>query len=276
MSATLQVRPLAGSMGAEILGIDLSSEIDEAVFARLRQAFLDHIAIFFPAQDLTPDDLTRFCARFGELGTHPTLTSLPGQAFVHELRKEPEQVRNFAGVWHTDGTVIERPTLANGLYAVDMPAFGGDTLFVNTCQAYDALSEGMQRLLGNLRLVHAVHEDYYAQLDGMKNRNGSGVLGDRMDHPLVRRHPDTGRKCLYLSPFFASHFLDMTPAESRPLLDFLHSHALRPEFQFRYRWRSGDFGIWDNRCSMHYAANDYQGQRRVMHRLYVREPVRPI
>ena len=274
MAGRLQVRPLCGAGGAEILGVDLSRELDNATAEAVHDAFLEHIAVFFPEQTLSPGDIERFTRRFGEPLVHPYLHAVEGSAFVHELRKEPTQEVNFGNGWHADFTFLEHPSSANALYARTVPDAGGDTVFINTAMAYDALSEGMKRMLAPMRAVHRVHPRYLTDVDVMENQKGK-VTDQQCVHPVVRTHPETGRKLLYINPSFVPQFEDMTEAESRPILDYLVGHMTQPEFQIRYRWSANTFGIWDNRGSLHTALNDYQGKLRVMHRMVVLETSRP-
>ncbi len=270
----LDVRPLAGAGGAEIHGVDLSRELDNATAQAVHDAFLEHIAIFFPNQSLSPQVMERFVGRFGDPLVHPYLKPVGGTTYVHELRKEPSQTVNFGNGWHADFTFLERPSLANALYARIVPRSGGDTVFINTTLAYDCLSDGMKRMLGGLRAVHRVHPRYVTDVDVMSNQKGR-VVDESFIHPVIRTHPETGRKALYLNPSFVAQFEDMTEAESRPIIEHLTNYMAQPEFQIRYRWSADTFGIWDNRCSLHTALNDYQGQLRVMHRMVVRETSRP-
>lgn len=272
--AQIEVRPIAGAGGAEIRGVDLSQELDNATAGAVHDAFLKHIAIFFPGQQLTPQQMERFVSRFGDPLVHPYLHPVEGSPYVHELRKEPSQTVNFGNGWHADFTFLERPSAANALYARTVPKFGGDTVFINTAMAYDHLSEGMKRMLGGMRAVHRVHPRYVTDVDVMSNQKGK-VTEEQCIHPVIRTHPETGRKILYLNPSFVPQFEDMTEAESRPILDYLTNYMAQPEFQIRYRWSADTFGIWDNRSSLHTALNDYQGQLRVMHRMVVLETSRP-
>lgn len=270
----IEVRPLCGAGGAEVFGVDLSRELDNRTAEAVHEAFLQHIALFFPRQQLTPPQIERFVRRFGDPLVHPYLKPVEGSAYVHELRKTPEQSVNFGNGWHADFTFLERPSAANSLYARTIPDFGGDTVFINTALAYEHLSEGMKKMLGPMRAVHRVHPRYVTDVDVMSNRKG-GVVDEEFIHPVIRTHPETGRKALYINPSFVPQFEDMTEAESRPLLDYLTNYMAQPEFQIRYRWAADTFGIWDNRCSLHSALNDYQGKLRVMHRMVVLETSRP-
>ncbi len=271
----IEVRPLSGAGGAEVRGVDLGSELDEATLGTIRAAYLQHIALFFPEQTLNAAQIERFMRGFGDPLVHPYLHAVSGSQYVHELRKEPTQTVNFGNGWHTDFTFLEKPSSANALYAREVPDFGGDTMFLNTVMAYEALSPGMKRMLGGMRAVHRVHPRYLTDVDTMANRKGEQIKGEYI-HPCIRIHPETGRKVLYINPSFVPQFEEMTEAESRPILDFLTQFMAQPEFQIRYRWRQDTFGFWDNRCSLHTALNDYQGYRRVMHRMVVLEPSRPV
>ncbi len=273
-SNSMRVKPLAGAGGAEIYGVDLSRELDNETSEAVHQAFLKYIAIFFRDQHLGPAEMERFVSRFGDPLVHPYLHAVEGSSYVHELRKEPGHTVNFGNGWHADFTFLERPSSANALYAREVPSFGGDTVFINTALAYDCLSEGMKRMLGGMRAVHRVHARYLTDVDVMANKNGEQVKGEFI-HPVIRTHPETGRKVLYVNPSFVPQFEDMTEAESRPILEYLTSYMAQPEFQIRYRWDADTFGIWDNRCSLHSALNDYHGQRRIMHRMVALETSRP-
>ncbi|HEY5412873.1 MAG TPA: TauD/TfdA family dioxygenase [Caulobacteraceae bacterium] len=274
MASGIEIRPISGAGGAEVYGVDLSEEMDNRTAEAVHSAYLEHIALFFQNQTLTAPQMERFVRRFGDPLVHPYLHAVEGSKYVHELRKTPDQTVNFGNGWHADFTFLERPSAANALYARTTPDFGGDTVFINTAMAYDALSDGMKRMLGGMRAVHRVHPRYVTDVDVMSNQKGK-VVDDQFIHPVVRSHPDTGRKILYINPSFVPQFEDMTEAESRPILDHLIGHMTRPEFQIRYRWSPNVFGIWDNRCSLHTALNDYPGKLRVMHRMVVLETSRP-
>src|SRR5665213_4184333 len=274
MASGIEIRPLSGAGGAEVHGVDLSQEMDNWTAEAVHSAYLEHIALFFQDQTLTAPQMERFVRRFGDPLVHPYLNAVEGSKYVHELRKTPDQTVNFGNGWHADFTFLERPSAANALYARTTPDFGGDTVFINTAMAYDALSDGMKRMLGGMRAVHRVHPRYVTDVDVMSNQKGK-VTEEQCIHPVIRTHPETGRKILYINPSFVPQFEDMTEAESRPILDYLTNYMAQPEFQIRYRWSADTFGIWDNRTSLHTALNDYQGQLRVMHRMVVLETSRP-
>lgn len=281
---TLHVRQLAGALGAEVRGVDLSAS-DYDVGA-LHELFGTHSALFFPDQDLAPGDLVRFMRTFGEPLIHPYLKSLPEAPQVHELRKTPTDQVNFGNLWHTDFTNLARPSLANALYSIEVPTHGGDTLIASTSAAFEALSPGMQDMLRNLQAVHGFSERYKRDLADQAARKGDVARDDEASseyvdveqevlHPVVRIHPPTSREALYVNAGFTLRFQDMTPEESKPLLDFLYAHCQKPEFGLRYSWAPSTLGIWDNRSTLHYASNDYPGQLRVMHRLVVLEQTPP-
>jgi len=284
MDASIGVTRLSGAVGAEVRGLDLADpDLDTAAIHAL---FGEHHALFFPDQDLQPTDLLRLMRTFGEPLVHPYLKSLPGTPQVHELRKTPEDEVNFGNLWHTDFTNLEYPSLANALYSITVPDFGGDTLIASTCAAFEALSPGMQNMLESLHAVHGFSERYKRDLADQAARKGQVARDDDASaeynkadvevlHPVVRTHKPSGRKALYVNPGFTLRFEGMTEAESQPLLQFLYRHCERPEFAMRYSWKPSTLGMWDNRSTIHYASNDYPGQLRVMHRLVVLETERP-
>ena len=292
----MHIEPLAGALGAEIVGVDLSKPMRDDQFEELLAIFHRYQVIFFPAQDLTTNQHRNFAARFGELDipefAPPFETpAVPGHPEIYQLVKDPaSQSINIGGFWHADVTHRERPNLASIAYVREAPSYGGDTLFSNLYAAYAALSPGLQERLSRMRAVHssampygggsvrsaAVSRDHAPQADSLQFEMDQ-VEKDHIEtlHPVVRHHPDTGRESLYVNRAFTSRFEGWTKAESFPLLDYLWQHAERPEFTCRYRWHVGTVGIWDNRCVLHYALNDYYGQRRLLHRISVNEASRP-
>ena len=270
----IEVRPLAAALGAEVEGVDLSRPLADEVFAEVHRAFLEHLVIFFRAQTLGPGQLCAFARRFGQLGRYPFAEPLPGHPEVVPVIKEPEQRTNFGGMWHSDTVYLERPPLGSALYAKEVPAVGGDTLFANMYLAYESLSDGMKALLDGLTAVHsaAKHKDALRadHLAGgaMAAREGA-VVDLEAAHPVVRRHPETGRRALYVNRAHTVRFAGMTEAESAPILEFLFAQAVREDFTCRFRWQAGSLALWDNRCTQHYPLNDYHGHRRVMHRVTV-------
>lgn len=273
------VTSLTPSIGGEIEGIDLSSKLTDAEVTLIRQALLDHHVIFFRDQNLDYEQHKAVGKLFGDLVQVPFVASVPDHPEVIEIIKLPEErgVYNFGGNWHTDLTYLQKPALVSVLYGVETPPSGGDTMFASLEDAYNALSSGMQKLLEGMTGIHTAERSYgtvgkFASDtiadDGMDVRP-SEEAAHKIEHPVVRTHPETGRKALYVNPNFTFNFKDMTEDESKPLLDFLFKHITRDEFVCRFRWTPGSVVIWDNRCTMHRALNDYDGHHRVMRRVTV-------
>jgi taurine dioxygenase len=273
--AGLRIEPASGAVGADVHGIDIA-KLSDAEFEAIYAAWLEHHVLFFRDQHISPADQTAFAARFGELDVYPFMEPLPGHPHVIPIIKEQATRYNFGGGWHTDMSYVEEPPKATFLYAIEVPARGGDTLFANMEAAYDALSSGMQQLVSGLRAVFSaakVHgaSGYYQRADHpMDMRKNEAQEQARFVHPVVRTHPETGRKSLYLDAPHVERFENMRVQESEPLIQFLCSHATQPQFTTRLRWAPGTLAVWDNRCLQHYALNDYQGQRREMNRVVVR------
>lgn len=268
------VAPVAGSMGAEISGVDLAGDLDNQTFEEIHRALMSHHVIFFRDQRLTPESQAAFGRRFGPLNRHPYVTPLPDAPDVFAIVKEPDDVHHFGNGWHTDLSYTEKPALATMLYGVEVPPYGGDTLFTNLHLAYEALSDGLQRTLARLTGVYSNARTYGP--DAQRFKDGVKAMAvsqqaeiNRVEHPLVRTHPETGRKSLFFSELHLVGLKDMTEAEAAPILGFLARHCARPEFTCRFRWRQGSLAFWDNRCTAHYAIDDFQGMRRVMHRVTV-------
>ena len=272
---TLDLRPLAGAMGAEVNGVDLTANLSNQTFDEIHQAFLDHKAIFFHDQDLSPRQQIAFGRRFGPLCIYPFVEGLPEAPETFEIVKAEDDVRNFGGAWHSDMSFTEKPPLGTMLYALEMPDAGGDTLFANTAAAYAALSDGMKQLLDGLIGVYSAalargggRAANFKSHTSMAARNMDKVeMG--AEHPIVRTHPETGEKALFLGKGHTVRFKDMSVAESLPLIDYLADHCVRPEFTCRFNWRVGSLALWDNRCTLHFAVDDYPGQRRRGRRLTI-------
>jgi len=274
----IKVEPSSGALGAEIHGIHLAG-LDDETFAEIHRAWLEHQVVFFRDQHITPADQAAFAERFGELDTYPFIAPLAEHPNVIPIIKEKDTRMNFGGGWHSDMSYQEKPVMATCLYAIEVPERGGDTLFANMTAAYDVLSEGLQDLLDGLRGVFTASKVHgaaglYANADHpMKMTKDSEKEQARHLHPIVRTHPDTGRKALYLDLPHVERLENMRVHESQPLMEFLYQHATQPQFTTRFRWRPGSLAIWDNRCVQHYALNDYPGQRREMHRITVKGDV---
>jgi taurine dioxygenase len=268
----ITVAPLAGALGAEIFGVDIT-DVDQETYVEIHQAFLNHSVIFFRDQDLTPETQMAFGRLFGPLNRHSYVKGMNDYPDVFRIVKEPTDVHHFGNAWHSDLAYEEKPALATILYGIDVPEVGGDTMFTSLYAAYDALSDGMKRMLADLRIVFTNANTYGKDATRFK----AGVARDmtvaqapeekEVQHPIVRTHPETGRKALYLSTTHFSRIEGMSKAESQPLLDQLAKHAVRPDFTCRFKWRPGSIAMWDNRCTMHYAVNDFPEARRIMQRV---------
>ena len=273
---SIEIRPLAPALGAEIGGVDIAAGIDDAQFAELRRAFVDYSVIFLRDQEITPEQHIAFAERWGEINVNRFFKPVESHPLIAEVRKEPEQKANIGSSWHTDHSYDRIPAMGSILYAREVPEVGGDTLFSSMYAAYDALSDGMKKMLAGLRAEHssrhAFGESAYFDVDrddvGDRLGNTAAATQDAL-HPVIIRHPLSGRTALYVNGDFTLRFEGWSSEESRPLLDFLYAHAVRGEFTCRFRWQPGSMAIWDNRATQHCALNDYQGQRRLMHRITI-------
>ena len=271
MRNDIAVNPIAGACGAEIDGVDLSQPMDDGTFQTVERALLDHQVIFFRNQTLTPEQQKAFGRRFGELRVSDQYQPINGHPEILEIVKEPDATGIVGNLWHCDESFMERPALGSILYMIECPDYGGDTMFANQYAAYEALSPSMQEMLSSLRAV------YSDGTLGQRNKGRSMKVHRDADkrpsyetvHPVVRTHPQTGRKCLFVHRPYTIRFDGMTEAESAPLLEYLYAHASRPEFTCRFRWDVGSVAFWDNRCAQHYALNDYTGIRRYGHRITI-------
>ena len=269
-NANLAIKPVTGGLGAEINGINLAHPLRQDTLATLRGALADYGVIFFRDQHLTPEQHIAFAGNFGPNNVNRFFRAVDGYPQIAEVRKEPEQKTNVGGGWHTDHSYDLEPALGSILYAREVPDHGGDTLFSSMSAAYDALSDGLKQTLAGLRAVHSSRHVFGPGAKGADPRfkNPEEATQDAV-HPVVIRHPDSGKRVLFVNPGFTLHFEGWTADESRPLLDYLYRHAARPEFGCRFQWRQGSIAFWDNRATWHYAVNDYHGARRLMHRITV-------
>ncbi|MFO1014270.1 MAG: TauD/TfdA family dioxygenase [Caulobacteraceae bacterium] len=264
----------AGALGAEIQGVDLSRDLDNETFDDIHQAFLDHQVIFFRDQNLTPDQHKAFGRRFGPLNIHPYVKGMEEHPEIMEIIKEPSDKVNFGGGWHSDMSFLPTPSIGSILYAVEVPPSGGDTLFASQISAYEALSPGLKATLEGLNAVHSSEREYSSQGQSAQKRGSmtvaeaDGMIGEAI-HPVVKIHPETGRKALYVNPAFTMRFEGWRARESKPLLDYLFDHCRYEAFTCRFRWEKGSVAFWDNRSVWHFALNDYPGQRRHMRRVTV-------
>jgi len=266
----ITARRIAGALGAEIEGVDLSKPLAEAQVAAIRALWLEHLVVFFRDQPLTPAQYMAFAGRFGTPIEYPLVKGLDDFPKIIEVKKLEHERVNFGGIWHSDTAYLDEPPMASMLLARELPPFGGDTLFANMYMAWDALSPGMKRMLSGLKAVNSS-----ARADVSKTREDrirtDGHEGSKREftaeHPVARTHPETGRIALYVNPAHTARFAGLTEEESQPVLDYLFRHQVRPEFTCRFAWRPGSIALWDNRCAQHNPVNDYHGYRRVMHRI---------
>jgi taurine dioxygenase len=264
----IEVRPIAGALGAEICGVDVSRPLAPGVIGEIRDAWLAYLVIFFRKQPLTPPALLELARAFGEPMEYPQLKGLPECPLVTPVVKLPHERMNFGGVWHSDTTYLEKPPMASLLYAVETPPYGGDTLFANQYLAYETLSEGMKRTLDGLIAVNtSTKAEVSRTREDRLRESGATLKALAGEHPAVRTHPETRRKALYVNVAHTSRFKGWTEEESAPLLGYLFAHQVRPEFTCRFQWEPGSLAFWDNRCAQHNPVNDYHGFRRVMHRV---------
>jgi taurine dioxygenase len=266
---TVTVTPIAGALGAEISGVDLTSDLSDETVAEIRRAWLDHLVVFFRDQQLAPAEFLAFARRIGEPVEYPFVKGMDEYPEIITVSKLPHEIVNFGGIWHSDTVYLERPPMGTLLVAREVPPVGGDTMFANMYAAHDALSPALQEVLGSLRAVHssALADVSKTREDRIKDAGFGEQREYVSEHPVVRTHPETGRKALYVNVAHTLRFAGWTEEESKPLLRFLFEHAVRPEFTCRFRWRVGSIAMWDNRCAMHNPINDYHGHTRTMHRI---------
>lgn len=270
LKTRLKVRPLSGAVGAEIHGLDLLNEKSPELIQELRDLWLEYGVIFFRDQPLGPKDFQSFAERFGEIIEYPFVKGLAEHPKIIPVLKMPHERHNFGGIWHTDTAYLQEPPMATMLIAREIPPKGGDTLFASAYAAYDSLSPGLQEALSHLKAANCsvkaevtkTREDRLA--DSATDKAGEALVGE---HPVIRTHPETGRKSLYVNPAHTTHFLGWTEEESAPLLNYLFAHQVKPEFTCRFSWQPNSIAFWDNRCVLHNPINDYHGYKRLLHRV---------
>jgi len=270
---TIGATPLSPAIGAEISGIDIARGIDDEQFDELRQAFVDFSVIFLRDQNLTPDQHIAFAERWGKINVNRFFKATDTHPVIAEVRKEAHQKANIGAAWHTDHSYDQCPAMGSILYAREVPSVGGDTLFASMYSAYDSLSDGLKQMLSTMNAVHSSRHSFgagsYAGRD-VEDRlgNAEAATQDAL-HPVIIRHPLSGRPALYVNGEFTVKFEGWTPEESQPLLDYLYAQARQNECTCRFNWRQGSIAIWDNRATQHCALNDYFGERRLMHRITI-------
>lgn len=271
----IDVRPLTTTIGAEITGVDVASNLSAIAFEEIQRAFTHYGVIFFRNQEMTPDQHIGFAQRWGGINVNRFFKPVPSYPLIAEVRKEPDQAANIGGSWHTDHSYDQIPATGSILYAREVPESGGDTLFASMYAAYDNLSDGLRQLLGSLRAIHssrhvfgpAAYREWRDASDVGERLGNPDAATQDANHPVVIRHPLSERRALYVNPGFTVKFDGWCENESKPLLEYLYRHASRPEFTCRFRWQKNSIAIWDNRATWHHALNDYHGERRLMHRI---------
>lgn len=272
LARTLDIRPIAGALGAEVHGVDLAQDLSDEAIAGIRGALLEHLVIFFRDQDITPEQHLAFAKRFGNTVEYPLVKGVEGYPEIMLVIKHEHEKVNFGGLWHSDTTYLEVPPMGSILVARELPPYGGDTMFANMYMAYETLSEGLKEMLAPLKGVSVSNRPRVQATRQERMADSAKVKPETVltaVHPVVRTHPETGRKALYVNGAHTIRFDGMTEAESTPLLDYLFTHQTRPEFTCRFRWKPGSIAFWDNRATQHNPINDYHGFKRVMHRITI-------
>jgi taurine dioxygenase len=276
MAINVNIRQASPNVGAFVEGVDLSKDMDTGTVSQLREALGAHGVLFFRDQNLTPDQHIAAAERFGQIDINRFFAHVDGFEKIAEVRKEPEQKANIGGGWHTDHTYDQIPAMGSMLLARETPKLGGDTLFSSMFAAYDTLSDGLKATIEKLNAVHSSRH-VFGKKARYKDR-GEDLGGRLMNpelaqqdavHPVVIRHPISGKKAIYVNPGFTLRFEGMTDQESQPLLQTLYAHCQNQAFVYRFQWEPGSIAFWDNRATWHYAVNDYQGERRLMHRITI-------
>jgi taurine dioxygenase len=271
----IEARPMTGALGAEISGVDVSGPLDDATVAEIRGALLRYGVIVLRDQKLSREAQLDFAGRLGEREVHPIANGMPEHPAIIRVLKPAGERAFFGTSWHTDNSFFEKPTSFTILYGETIPAVGGDTLFASMEKAYETLSPPIQRFLEPLSAVHSASRAYDPRTTGDAKYRGeapitytySAAIYDEVEHPVVRTHPETGRRSLYVNAMFTQRIVGLAPHESRALLEMLYAHATRPELTCRLRWASGSLALWDNRSVQHYAVDDYADFERVMYRV---------
>jgi taurine dioxygenase len=266
----VEVIPQTSTLGAEIRGVDLSQSLSDSLFADINQAFLDYQVIYFPEQKLTHQQYYNFAECFGPLRDYMFADGIDGFPYITEIVKTETETESFGSFWHSDSAYLDLPPKITMLYARQVPPKGGDTLFSDMYAAYQDLSEGMKAALDQLKAVNSASvvprgEDIY---EAVKSKN-SNQYTQQAIHPVIRTHDETGRKSIYVNHIHTLEIEGMTREESMPILNYLYDLVQKPEYSFRLNWEVDTLTMWDNRCTQHYALNDYHGHRRVMHRIIV-------
>jgi len=269
----INVKPLSGNIGAEIDGVNLQ-KISKEQFKEIKIVFGKYGVIFFRNQNLSPEEEIIFAELWGEININRFFTNLEGYPKIALVSKEPDQKKNIGGAWHTDHTYDLEPAMGSILFAHQVPKKGGDTLFSSMYAAYETLSDGLKDTLKNMYGRHSSRHVFgTSRAERNDDTVGRIINSDKAKqdaiHPVVITHPQTGKKALFVNPTFTLGFDGWSDEESKPLLNYLYSHATKPEFTCRFKWEEGSIAFWDNRSTWHLAVNDYHGERRLMHRITI-------
>lgn len=266
----ISVSRMAGALGAELSDIDLSTPLDTECAEEVRNALHEFGVIVLRNQDISPKQYLAFAQQFGDILPYPMVQGLPDFPDIVPVLKKEDETVNFGGLWHSDTTYLEKPPMGSMLLALELPPKGGDTIWSNMMMAYDTLSDGMKEMLNGLIAINSAKKGSAAatredrRKDAAKDDSG---LQTTAEHPVVRTHPATGRKTLYVNFGHTTHFKGMSEAESAPILNYLFKHQTRPEFTCQLHWEVGTLAFWDNRITQHNPINDYHGYRRLLHRI---------
>jgi taurine dioxygenase len=271
-NARFGITPAGGGAGAYVQGVDISKRVPKRQIDKIRAALGEYGVVFLREQAATPEQHIGFAQRFSDININRFFASVKDHPQIAEVRKEPEQHNNIGGAWHTDHSYDKEPAMGSILFARETPPSGGDTLFASMFAAYETLSPGLQKCLRGLKARHTSRFAFgnvtRIAEQGLKGRyNNPDKANQDAVHPVVIRHPISGRRALYVNPAFTIGIQGWTDDESKPFLEMLYKHAARPEHTYRFKWATGSIAFWDNRATWHYAVNDYPGQRRVMHRI---------
>ena len=266
----MKIRKIAGALGAEISEVNLAQGVSAQLAADIRQVFLDHQVIFLRDQPLSPQQFLDFARAMGEPIEYPFVKGLEGFPHIIEVKKLEHEKTNFGGIWHSDTTYLDMPPMGSMLLSREVPPYGGDTLFASQTLAYESLSGTMQHLLEGLVGISSSAKADVSKTreDRIKSDGKENAPQEyRAEHPVVRTHPETGRKALYVNVAHTAGIKGMADEESAPLLNFLFAHQVKPEFTCRFAWEPNAIAFWDNRCAQHNPVNDYHGFRRIMQRI---------
>mmetsp|Transcript_19802 Transcript_19802/g.27507 ORF Transcript_19802/g.27507 Transcript_19802/m.27507 type:complete len:355 (+) Transcript_19802:213-1277(+) len=278
----LQATPITACLGAEIEGIDLAARMSDDVVEEIWSAFLLFGVVFFRDQKLSPAQQVALAKRFGELDRHPIVKGLPEHPDVLEIVREAGAPTNFGESWHSDNSYMRQPSLGSILHAVEVPPVGNDTMFSCAYGMYDMLSPALQKVLSSLKAVHTaglafnpntVSGGSFDNPEAAMKYQQAQELETESLHPMVREHPETGRLALFVNSMFTTRIEGMTVTESKPILEYLFAQVGMPNLTCRFRWRSGDVAMWDNRCLQHVAIGDNTSHRRIMRRVTLKGDV---